>query len=86
MGDGKRGLRKTFDVLALEWLAALCSQIPYRGEKMVIYCGFFNTGRDYSSTRNHQVNAQPKVAELCGLKVRLVSFYTDLARSASNTE
>jgi len=63
MIDEERGLRKTFDVPALEWLAAMCSHIPNRGEQMVRYYGFFNTVRDYSSTRNHHVNAQPKVAE-----------------------
>jgi len=27
---------------ALEWLAAMCSHIPNRGEQMVRYCGFYS--------------------------------------------
>ena len=36
----------------MEWLAAVCLHIPNRGEQMVIYHGFFNTVRDYSSSGN----------------------------------
>jgi len=34
--DGKE--EKKFD--ALEWLAAMCSHIPGKGEEMVSYCGY----------------------------------------------
>jgi hypothetical protein len=34
--DGKN--EKTFD--ALEWLAAMCSHVPNKGEQMVRYCGY----------------------------------------------
>jgi hypothetical protein len=27
---------------ALEWLAAMCSHIPNRGEQMVRYCGYYS--------------------------------------------
>jgi hypothetical protein len=33
--DGKE--EKTFE--ALEWLAAMCSHVPHKGEQMIRYCG-----------------------------------------------
>ena len=36
--DGKQG--KTFD--ALEWLAAMCSHVPCKGEQMVRYYGYYS--------------------------------------------
>ena len=38
--DGKEG--KIFD--ALEWLAAMCSHVPNKGEQMVRYYGFYSNG------------------------------------------
>jgi len=37
-GDGKE--EKTFD--ALEWLAAMCSHVPNKGEQMVRYYGYYS--------------------------------------------
>jgi len=37
-GNGKE--EKAFD--ALEWLAAMCSHIPNRGEQMVRYYGYYS--------------------------------------------
>jgi len=34
---------KTFD--ALEWLAAMCSHVPNRGEQMIRYYGFYSNVR-----------------------------------------
>ena len=49
--------KKTSKVFpALEWLAAMCSHIPNRGEQMVRYYGSCNTVRCYSSSGNHQLN------------------------------
>jgi hypothetical protein len=31
---------KTFD--ALEWLAPMCSHVPYKGEQMVRYYGYYS--------------------------------------------
>jgi len=39
-----------------EWLVNLCSCIPNRGVKIVIYCGFCNTVRDYSLKGNPHLN------------------------------
>ena len=39
---------------ALEWMAAMCSHIPNRGEQIVQQCEFFNTIKDYSTTGNLQ--------------------------------
>ena len=36
--DGKE--EKVFD--ALEWLAAMCSHVPNKGEQMVRYCGYYS--------------------------------------------
>ncbi|NQT03384.1 MAG: transposase, partial [Planctomycetes bacterium] len=36
--DGKK--QKTFD--ALEWLAAMCSHVPNKGEQMVRYYGYYS--------------------------------------------
>jgi hypothetical protein len=36
--DGKR--EKVFDVL--EWLAAMCSHVPNKGEQMVRYYGYYS--------------------------------------------
>jgi hypothetical protein len=36
--DGRR--QKSFD--ALEWLAAMCSHVPYKGEQMVRYYGYYS--------------------------------------------
>jgi hypothetical protein len=36
--DGRR--QKSFD--ALEWLAAMCSHVPNKGEQMVRYYGYYN--------------------------------------------
>lgn len=36
--DGKD--KQTFD--ALEWLAAICSHVPDKGEQMVRYCGYYS--------------------------------------------
>jgi hypothetical protein len=33
--DGKE--EKIFE--ALEWLAAMCSHVPHKGEQMIRYCG-----------------------------------------------
>ena len=38
--DGKE--EKVFD--ALEWLAAMCSHVPNKGEQMVRYYGFYSNG------------------------------------------
>jgi hypothetical protein len=38
--DGKE--TKVFDFL--EWLAAMCSHVPDKGEQMVRYYGFYNNG------------------------------------------
>ena len=57
--DGKD--RKVFD--APEWLAAVYSHIPSRGEQMVTYDRFFNTVRYYSSNGNPCLNSELKVAD-----------------------
>jgi hypothetical protein len=49
---------------AMEWLAAMCSHIPNRGEQMVRHCGFCNTIRDYSSTGNPHSNSKSKFLAL----------------------
>jgi Putative transposase len=46
--DGKA--TKIFD--ALEWLTAMCSHVPDRGEQMMCYYGFWKTIREYSSNDN----------------------------------
>ncbi len=56
--------KKTSKVFpAMEWLAAMCSHIPNRGEQTVRYYGFCNTVRDYSSS-NHHFNPKPKMINL----------------------
>ena len=37
--DGSR--KKTFD--AMEWLAAMCSHVPNKGEQMVRYYGYYSS-------------------------------------------
>jgi hypothetical protein len=49
---------------ALEWLAAMCSHIPNRGEQMVWYYGFRNTVRQFSSTGNPHFNSKSKTLDL----------------------
>ena len=39
-GSGNRKQQKVFD--ALEWLAAMCSHVPNKGEQMVRYYGFYS--------------------------------------------
>jgi hypothetical protein len=53
---------KVFD--ALEWLAAMCSHIPDRGEQMVRYQRFCNTIRANSSNGNPHLNFKPTVVSL----------------------
>ncbi len=48
---------------ALEWLAAMCSYIPNRGEQMVRCYGFRNTIRDYSSNGNPHFNSKLKIVD-----------------------
>ena len=48
--DGKQ--EKIFD--ALEWLAAMCSHVPNKGEQMVRYYGFYsNVSRGKRKKENH---------------------------------
>ncbi len=54
--DGKD--RKVLD--APEWLAAMCSQVPNRGEQVVQYHGFGFTIRCFSSTGNPHFNSKSK--------------------------
>ena len=53
---------KVFD--ALEWLAAMCSRIPDRGEQMGQYLRFSYTIRASSSNGNPNSNFKPTVVHL----------------------
>ena len=48
--DGKE--EKIFD--ALEWLAAMCSHVPNKGEQMVRYYGFYSNVSRGKRKRKHQ--------------------------------
>ena len=48
----------------MEWLAAMCSHIPNRGEQMVRYYGFYSTLRDYISGGNPHLNSESKTLDL----------------------
>jgi len=52
--DGKQ--EKLFD--ALEWLAAMCSHVPNRGEQMVRYYGYYSNvsrGRRIKEEQDHLI-------------------------------
>jgi hypothetical protein len=48
--DGKN--EKTFD--ALEWLAAMCSHVPNKGEQMVRYYGYYSNVRRGKRKKQNQ--------------------------------
>jgi len=52
----KGGETKTFD--ALEWLAAMCSHVPNRGEQMVRYYGYYSNvcrGNRQQENRDNEI-------------------------------
>ena len=57
--DGKK--KQTFDVL--EWLAAMCSHIPNRGEQMVRYYGYYSNVCRGKRKKENRDNAIPNIIE-----------------------
>jgi len=57
--DGKK--KQTFDVL--EWLAAMCSHIPNRGEQMVRYYGYYSNVSRGKRKKENRDNAIPNIIE-----------------------
>ncbi len=52
---------KTFD--ALEWLAAMCSHVPNRGEQMVRYYGYYSNVLRGKRKKEEQDNVIPNIIE-----------------------
>ena len=57
--DGQK--EKAFDVL--EWLAAMCSHVPNRGEQMVRYYGFYSNVSRGKRKRQDQDGLIPSILE-----------------------
>lgn len=57
--DGKE--ERTFD--ALEWMAALCSHVPNRGEQMVRYYGYYSNA---SRGRHRKHEREEEATEIAG--------------------
>ena len=58
----KDGLQaKVFD--ALEWLAAMCSHVPNKGEQMVRYYGFYSNVARGKRKKNEQDELIPSILE-----------------------
>jgi len=57
--DGKK--EKTFD--ALEWLAAMCSHIPNKGEQMVRYYGYYSNVSRGKRKKQNQDEWIPSILE-----------------------
>ena len=60
--DGQK--EKAFDVL--EWLAAMCSHVPNRGEQMVRYYGHYSNVSRGKRKRQDQDGLIPSILELDG--------------------
>ena len=60
--DGKE--EKTFD--ALEWLAAMCSHVPNKGEQMVRYYGYYSNVSRGKRKIQDKDDAIPSILELDG--------------------
>ena len=57
--DGKE--EKIFD--ALEWLAAMCSHVPNKGQQMVRYVGFYSNVARGKRKKNDQDELIPSILE-----------------------
>jgi hypothetical protein len=57
--DGKE--EKVFD--ALEWLAAMCSHVPNKGEQMVRYYGYYSNVSRGKRQKENQDNLIPYILE-----------------------
>ncbi len=57
--DGKQ--EKVFD--ALEWLAAMCSHVPNKGEQMVRYYGFYSNVSRGKRKKHDQDGMIPSILE-----------------------
>ncbi|MBL7203360.1 MAG: transposase [Desulfobacteraceae bacterium] len=57
--DGKE--EKVFD--ALEWLAAMCSHVPNKGQQMVRYVGFYSNVARGKRKKNDQDELIPSILE-----------------------
>ena len=57
--DGNK--TKTFD--ALEWLAAMCSHVPNRGEQMVRYYGYYSNVLRGKRKKEEQDDVIPNIIE-----------------------
>ena len=60
--DGKK--QKIFD--ALEWIAAMCSHVPNKGEQMVRYYGFYSNVARGKRKKNDQDELIPSILEQDG--------------------
>ncbi|MCK5185957.1 MAG: transposase [Deltaproteobacteria bacterium] len=56
---------KTFD--ALEWLAAMCSHVPNRGEQMVRYYGYYSNVSRGKRKKEEQDDLIPCIIEEDGI-------------------
>ena len=61
--DGNK--TKTFD--ALEWLAAMCSHVPNRGEQMVHYYGYYSNALRGKRKKEEQDDIIPCIIEEAGI-------------------
>jgi hypothetical protein len=57
--DGKK--ENVFD--ALEWLAAMCSHVPNKGEQMVRYYGYYNIVSRGNRKKQNEIERIPSVLE-----------------------
>jgi hypothetical protein len=57
--DGKN--EKTFD--ALEWLAAMCSHVPNKGEQMVRYYGYYSNVRRGQRKKANEAGLVPSILQ-----------------------
>jgi hypothetical protein len=57
--DGKE--QKTFD--ALEWLAAMCSHVPNKGEQMIRYYGYYSNVSRGKRKKQNRDEAIPYILE-----------------------
>jgi len=62
-----KNTRQTETCDALEWLAAMCSHVPNRGEKMIRYDGYYSNVTRGKWKKDEQDNRMSFVMEAAGV-------------------